>query len=472
MSQKNETTILLLALLLTLGLVGIGYWVVKKFIINSTATTQPTTIIQPSPAAEAKEQISFGEKTLIPGQVSPAKQAGIDAIAKGKWSLAVANLQQALKQNRNDPETLIYLNNAKIANQKSYIIATSTPLGTNPNAGMEVLRGVAQAQNEINSAGGISGVPLKVAIANDNNQEDLGKQVATTLVNNPEVLGVVGHWASQVTLATAPIYNSGKLVAISPVSTSVKLSGISPYIFRTVPSDYIAARALANYMLNQLRRKKVAVFFNPQSAYSQSLKSEFVTAVLLGGGQVKSEFDLSNPSFSAANSINSAIKQGAEVLMLAPNTGSDTGILDKALQIVQVNQKRLKLLGGDAVYTTTTLEVGRDAAVDMVVAVPWDIDTNPNSEFVRQSKQLWGAEVNWRTALAYDALRAFIAAIGKSPTRTGIQQALSDANFSTTGSAGRIGFLPSGDINAPVELVKIVPNVNSSTGYDFVPVRQ
>ena len=120
---------------------------------------------------------------------------------------------------------------------------------------------MAQAQDEINHSGGINGMRLKVAIANDNNQEDQAKQIANTLVNNAEILGVIGHWASQVTLATAPIYNSGKLVAISPISTSVKLSGLSPYIFRTVPSDYISARALANYHDNDAETEKCCCFF-------------------------------------------------------------------------------------------------------------------------------------------------------------------------------------------------------------------
>lgn len=232
MSQKNETTILLLALLLTLGLVGIGAWVVKKFIFqDNVPATSSTTIVESSSTA-VKEQISFGEKSLF-SVTSPAKRSGIEAIAANKWSNAVTNLQQALKENPNEPETLIFLNHAKIAGQKSYTIAVVVPSGTDPNGSLEILRGVAQAQNEINAAGGIGGVPLKVAIANDNNQEDGAKKIATTLVNNSQVLGVIGHWASQATLAAAPIY-TGKLVAISPISTSV-ISGFSPYIFRTVP---------------------------------------------------------------------------------------------------------------------------------------------------------------------------------------------------------------------------------------------
>ena len=261
MSQKKEITVLSLALLLTLLLGGVGAWVVKEFLLNPPAETSissQTTTVQPIPKTA---QISFGEKTLIPGQVTPAKQAGLDAIATGKWNVAVANLQQARKENRNDPETLIFLNNAEIADGKSYTLAASAPLGTDPKGGLEILRGVAQAQNEINHSGGINQVRLKVAIANDNNQEDQAKKIATTLVNNTEVLGVVGHWASQVTLATAPIYKSAKLVAISPITTSVKLSGLSPYIFRTVPSDYISARALANYHDNDAETEKCCCFF-------------------------------------------------------------------------------------------------------------------------------------------------------------------------------------------------------------------
>ena len=300
--------------------------------------------------------------------------------------------------------------------------------------------------------GGIDGIPLKVQIINDD--------------NNPEILGVVGHYASDVTLATAKIYHSAQLVVISPISTSVKLSTLSPYLFRTVPSDYIAARALAAYMLEDLKKRNVAVFYSSQSNYSESLKSEFIAAVSLGGGRIVSTFDLSDANFSAADSFKQARDGGTEVLMLAANTGT----LDKALQVVQVNRQRLSLLGGDDVYAPKTLQVAGELAEDMVLAIPWHINTKPEDEFAQVARKLWGAEINWRTAMAYDAATALIAAIERNSTRLGVQKVLSHPNFSTLGVCNQIHFLPSGDRLKPIELVKIQPSDRNSFSYEFTPI--
>lgn len=169
MSQKNETTILVLALLITLGLVCAGVWWftnrsgVKVGDLLTPNKENPGATIPTNQSVQ--DRISFGEKTLIPGEVPPAKRAGVEAIAAGTYDEAIANLEAALGVNRNDPEARIFLNNARIGKQKSYTIATSVPIGNDPNGSLEILRGVAQAQNEINASGGIKGVLLKVAIA-------------------------------------------------------------------------------------------------------------------------------------------------------------------------------------------------------------------------------------------------------------------------------------------------------------------
>jgi branched-chain amino acid transport system substrate-binding protein len=77
------------------------------------------------------------------------------------------------------------------------------------------------------------------------------------------------------------------------------------------------------------------------------------------------------------------------------------------------------------------------------------------------AEKLWGGEVSWRTALAYDATRVLIAALEKNAhsNRTLLQKALSDPNFSTNGATGEIHFSPNGNGDrkeANVQLINVV----------------
>ena len=46
---------------------------------------------------------------------------------------------------------------------------------------------MAQAQDEINVRGGINSVPLKVAIANDNNDPEIAKKLAPSFAENQDI---------------------------------------------------------------------------------------------------------------------------------------------------------------------------------------------------------------------------------------------------------------------------------------------
>lgn len=419
--------------------------------------------------------ISSGEKILTtPGKLTWLKQAGVNEINTDNFGKAKGLLKDYLKKEPNDPEALIYLNNARIGKNYSYTIATSVPISSDINTALEILRGVAQAQDEINKAGGINGVPLRVLIADDNNNPNFAKQIAEKFIQNSKILGVVGHYSSDDTLAAGEVYNSGKLVVISPVSTLLTRKGFSKYIFCTVPSDAVAARALADYMLNRLGKKKAAVFYSSKSESSQSLKGKFVSAIASSKGQLANElvFDLSNSNFDANQSVEQAIQQGAEVLVLLANTEE----LDKALLVVKANNKRLPLLAGDDVYTSKVLKEGAEDAVGMIVSVPWHILAEPKSNFeknfVTTSKNIWQAPINWRTAMSYDATLGLISAIKQNPkpTREGIAETLLSKGF--TGATGEIKF-SSGERSQKVnQLVKIIKTGSSSSsgyGYDFVP---
>jgi branched-chain amino acid transport system substrate-binding protein len=412
-------------------------------------------------------RMSTGDRTLLTDSKAPAKQQGITTFQAKNYSAAIAQFRTALQQEINDPETRIYLNNAEASLGNPYKLAVVAPIGSDLNTAKEILRGVAQAQTELNQTNEFSDRKIMIVIANDDNNISIARTLAQQLGKQSDILGVIGHTASSVTLNVAEIYDRHELPMISPISSAVQLSNRSPYVFRTIPSDAVAAQTLADYMLTQQKQQKAVVYFNSQSDYSKSLKQEFSNTVSSNGGEIVAEYDFADSNFSPTKSLEKAIQQGAQTIMLASN--SDT--LDRALQVVQQNRKRLTILAGDDMYAAKTLDISQAQGLGMVVAVPWHILGDPSSSFPARSRQLWGGDVNWRTVTAYDATQALAAAIKQNPTRLGIQKALLADNFIAFGASENVKFLASGDRQMAVQLVSIVKGKRSGFGYDFEPLR-
>jgi branched-chain amino acid transport system substrate-binding protein len=97
--------------------------------------------------------------------------------------------------------------------------------------------------------------------------------------------------------------------------------------------------------------------------------------------------------------------------------------------------------------------------------------TNPNSPFAQESRKLWGGDVNWRTAMAYDAAMTLVAGLKNGDSRQGLLAALAQPGFSMNGATGVVKFLPSGDRNQPMQLVKVEAGGRSGYGFDFVPAQ-
>ena len=414
------------------------------------------------------DELSVGEQILIPGSATPEKRSGVKAFRESQYPQAVEWLKQARKQDKSDPETLIYLNNAqlKAQNAKTFTIAVAVPLDTSSeglNLGLEVLRGVAQAQYEFNQRQ--KGVGIQVLIADDANKAYRAKQIAKAVVKQQDVLAVIGHFTSDSTLAAAEIYQQNQLVFVSPTSTSEDLSaeGTSRYpnfFFRTVPSDRVTAQILARYLSKQANQQSVAIFYNPRSQYSNSLQNQFRESLSKNGGTVVEELDLSTPIINTANALDKAGKQGAKVLALFPN--SQSLIINKTIKLIAANQCRYFMVGGDTIYTPEILDlVGKEAINCLTVAVPWHSMQSPDRKFPQIAETLWGGSVSWRTALSYDATRVLITALEKTsqPSRTVLQQFLSHPNFQATGATGRLQFQPNGDRKEPqIQLVRIQLN--------------
>ena len=455
--------------IIALALIGFGaYKFLPGLLKTQTSNTPPSTstpgTIASGPIAN---RISLGNQILLTSQTTAAKEAGVQAFANGDYQGAVQNFQASLQQNRNDPETIIYLNNATASNGSFLKIAVSVPIGSNPNVAQEILRGVAQAQDEINTSGGIKGAKLQVEIVNDDNSPEVVREVAKTLTNDQNILAVIGHNASNASLEAAPIYQQEKLVMVTPTSFANNLSGFGSYIFRTVPNISVMAAPLAEYAVKTAGKTNIAICYDSQAPDNISFKDEFVAALTAAGGKlVPTICDFSLPSFNPDKALADAVSKGAQGLMVAPHIDR----IDRAISLARSNRGKLPLYGSTTLYTFQTVKDGQKDVDGLVLPVPWHPETNPGSRFPENARQRWGGIVNWRTATSFDATQAVIAGLRQSNTREGLQQALRNPNFSAAaGSSEDVKFLSTGDRAGKPILVQV--KQGGSTGYNFVPLR-
>ncbi len=149
------------------------------------------------------------------------------------------------------------------------------------NYGELIRNGMDLAVAEINENGGIDGDTLKVIYKDSQGKPEVATKVGLELINQNQVPVIVGGVSSSVSLALAPIAEDKKVVLISPVSSSPKLSGIADYFFRIYPSDTLEGYTMARTVLGYQKKSgkeyfKDVVVVAARTDYAEGVKIEFV----------------------------------------------------------------------------------------------------------------------------------------------------------------------------------------------------
>ncbi|MEG4419042.1 bifunctional serine/threonine-protein kinase/ABC transporter substrate-binding protein [Microcoleus sp. LAD1_D5] len=478
--------------------------------VEYSIASDSRTPVDSNPRLVLPDNLSAGERILFTSSRPRLKQRGVEKFAASNAEQAFNLFKQSWhKEYGKDPETLVYLNNAflEASNAPYYTIAVAIPIcGRKPDSfallgaqAKEFLRGVAQAQTEVNlglshasdrdfpgrgflPSQAINGKGLKVIIADDGNDERKARQRAISLVNQPEILAVVGHASSEMTMYTVDIYNNNNLVLMSPGAATEELTDEpKKFFFRTQYTSSLIARDLADYLLAK-NQKQVAILYNQESPFSASFKEEYTTYFRdRQGGKIVCirDFDLFETDFNAQRAIEEIHANAETAIVLVPDPHV-RGALNSAFEIIKLNADRNWIAGAWMLMCPQMLEFisGQPQRLfnKLILSVGWHPLNSPNKEFPQQARSLWGEEGNTRIASGYDAARALIKALEmqQEPSREGMQRTLSSPDFRAWGATGTIQFNSpeNGDRkNHPSELVHIVECRKEQFGLAFVPVK-
>jgi len=155
---------------------------------------------------------------------------------------------------------------------RSLKIGVAVPLsGSGTGRGQEILNAALLAVEEINHAGGVKGRKLELIVKDDKDLPETGKMVANELLQEG-VLGVIGHYSSDVTLAVLPQYISAKTSLISPSVTLSKVPEEGRYFFRTLANN-TAQAGVASDFIHFSNYQRIGIVSN-NSVYGNDLADE------------------------------------------------------------------------------------------------------------------------------------------------------------------------------------------------------
>ena len=320
-----------------------------------------------------------------------------------------------------------------------------------------VLRGVELAIDQLNAEGN----GRRFEIAKPPAPATGAVEIAAALRDDPTVVAVVGPADSRSSREAAPIFSDedggGRhaLAAVSPTSTSMSLSGLSPWMFRVCPSDAASSRAAARYVLDSLGFRRATIMYRNDS-YGRGWSNAFTQAYEAGGGAVLER----NPHLADMNEWRAyagIVKATRPQIVLFPGSPADLAGFVRSLRSAGADTP---VLGGDAI-SELEAEADEFAGVRYVAFFQASrVQTSEAKAFVAALTRKFGVPPEQRSALAYDATMLIgHAALEVGANRQRVRDFLASVGSSRqaiTGVTGPIAFDEQNDVvDKPVVIATV-----------------
>lgn len=283
--------------------------------------------------------------------------------------------------------------------------------GGDATFGQSTKAGVEEAIAELgaNDAGKIAGLSVRTVVEDDQGKAEEAATVVQKLINQDQVVCVIGEVASSRSIAAAPNCQSAGVPMISPSSTNPKVTQVGDYIFRMCFLDDFQGQTMARFAWQNLGLKKVAILKDVKSDYSVGLAQYFTEAFTKLGGTIVAEqaYTAGDQDFSAQIT---AIKAKHPDAIFIPGYYTEVGLIARKARELGLN---VPLLGGDGWESEKLLEIGGDALNGAYYSNHWALD-KPDSNlqaFLGAYRARFKSDPDAIGGLAYDAAHVLFGAL-------------------------------------------------------------
>jgi branched-chain amino acid transport system substrate-binding protein len=330
--------------------------------------------------------------------------------------------------------------------------------------GKGISNSVDLALKQANESQAIPGWTLELAAEDDQATPDVGKNAATKLASDKDVVAVVGTLNSSVAQSVQPVLAAANITQVSPANTNPALTqGANfatapertyPTYFRTCTTDSIQGPFAARYLFEKAGIKEIATVHDKKT-YGQGLVDAFTQEYTKLGGKIVAAETI-NPDDDKYDAVISKIKPSNPKAVYYGGEYPQAGPFSQQMKAAGLN---VPLMGGDGIYSGEFIKLaGATSNGDLATAIGAPTEELASAKAFVEAYEAGGYADPYEAygAYSYDAANAIINALKVSladadsaeAARQATVEAMSKVSFD--GVTGKVAFDEYGDTTSRV----------------------
>jgi branched-chain amino acid transport system substrate-binding protein len=331
--------------------------------------------------------------------------------------------------------------------------------------GQEQVIGAKIAEKFFNDKGGVNGRPIQLVFQDTAGDEQGAINAFNTLINNDQVVSILGPTLSQQAFAADPIADKAGVTVIAPSNTAKGIPQIGRFVFRvSAPVAIVAPNSVKAALNINPDIKKVARFFAQNDAFSKSETATFEQTIKdLGLEEVTVQtFQTTDTDFTAQ--VTNALALSPDLAIIS-GLAADGGNLVKQLRDLGYTGL---IVGGNGLNTANIFPVCQAQCDGILIAqaYSYQADTEINKAFTEAYTAEQKKNPPQFSGQAFAGIQVFVEALAAVDSASPIK----DMDLATLRAKLRDAVM-AGTYNTPLGTISFVETTNDkgeTTGGELV----
>lgn len=303
------------------------------------------------------------------------------------------------------------------------------------------------AVEQFNAEGGLNGKKVELVVEDDQGKPEEALKAVQKLINSDKVVALVGGAYSGPSKTVAPKVQQAKIPMVAAYAVHPQITTGGDYINRVIYTGPVQGKAMADYAVNELKKKNIAVLY-VENDYGKSIFGAFKENVEKLGGKVAIDrtFKMGDKDFS---SLLTAVKTAN------PDALYVVGYYNEASAIVKQARESgidVQLLGVDGFDSPKYLELGKANTEGSIFTTSFY--TSDSREVVQKFVKAWKEknpeDPDMLSSQSYDATMVILEGLKKAgPDKEKLAKAINETK-DLEGTSGKITFGPDHEVIKPV----------------------